>query len=102
MITKLFRIAGNGGGGGGKEWGIRYRSSGFRGLGWARTIVENECQATRNFQLGLKGLVRDSLRFRVYGDTVKFAGNGALETLAGSLLRADDISECGRRTMAGN
>lgn len=54
-----------------------------------RTIVENECRATRNLQLGLKGLVRDSLRFRVYGDTVKFAGNGALETLAGSLLRAD-------------
>lgn len=25
------------------------------------TIVEKECRATRNFQLGLKGLVRDSL-----------------------------------------
>lgn len=28
---------------------------------WVCTIVENECRATRNFQLGLKGLVRDSL-----------------------------------------
>lgn len=27
--------------------------------------------------------------FHVYGDTVKFGSNGALETLAGSLLRAD-------------
>lgn len=60
LITKLFRIAGNG-----RGRSIRYRSSGFRrgeGVeGWVCTIVENECRATRNFQLGLKGLVRDSL-----------------------------------------
>lgn len=45
--------------------GVGYRSSGVREEeeeeGWVCTIVENECRATRNFQLGLKGLVRDSL-----------------------------------------
>lgn len=45
----------------------------------------------------LKGLARDS---RVYGDTVKFASNGALETLAGTLLRAD-ISRRYPRKVAG-
>lgn len=49
--------------GGGGVYDIE--SSGFRrgeGVeGWVCTIVENECRATRNFQLGLKGLVRDSL-----------------------------------------
>lgn len=53
------------------------------------TIVENDCQATRNFLVSAERSRERFPRCRVYGDTVKFASNGALETLAGSLLRAD-------------
>lgn len=43
----------------------------------------------KEFPVGVERSRERFPRFRVYCDTVKFAGNGALETLAGSLLRAD-------------
>lgn len=77
----------------------------FDGDEGACTIVQNRLSGNKEFPLPAERSREKFPRCRVCCDTVKLASNGALETLASCLLRADSYSDSchpvAGRTMPG-